>query len=101
MSAKNYTLKLDSISIKDLNRVGGKNASLGEMIAHLKNLEIDVPDGFATTSEAYNDFLVENKLNSRISELLQNLNIDNIQQLTQTGAQIRDLILAAPFSDNF
>ena len=50
---QSYILLLEQVGINDIHIVGGKNASLGEMIAHLKNLEIDVPDGFATTSEAY------------------------------------------------
>lgn len=80
----------------DVERVGGKNASLGEMISNLKNAQVHVPNGFATTSAAYNEFLEYEGLKERINEALNNLNIENIQQLTETGAQIREWIMQAP-----
>ncbi|MEC7860981.1 MAG: phosphoenolpyruvate synthase, partial [Pseudomonadota bacterium] len=90
---KKYIKKLNEINIEDIELVGGKNASLGEMIGNLTNLGIKVPDGFATTSDAYRDFIEHNNLGSRINKALENLDIKNINDLTKTGKQVRDWIL--------
>lgn len=91
-----YIIWFDQLCMDDVERVGGKNASLGEMISNLKNAQVHVPNGFATTSAAYNEFLEYEGLKERINEALNNLNIENIQQLTETGAQIREWIMQAP-----
>ncbi|MEC8956296.1 MAG: phosphoenolpyruvate synthase, partial [Pseudomonadota bacterium] len=90
---KKYIKKLNEINIEDIELVGGKNASLGEMIGNLTNLGIKVPDGFATTSDAYRDFIKHNNLGNRINKALENLDIKNINDLTKTGKQVRDWIL--------
>lgn len=91
---------------KDLNlscidQVGGKNASLGEMIHHLTKAGVQVPYGFATTAQAYQTFLSQNSLHEKINQLLDKLDVDNIAELTKTGKQIREWILAAAFSAEF
>jgi pyruvate,water dikinase len=82
--------------MNDVDRVGGKNASLGEMISNLTRLGIEVPDGFATTAQAYRDFLKQNDLGNRISSALAALDVDNIDELTKTGGQIRGWIANEP-----
>ena len=87
-------MQLQSVGMHDVDSVGGKNASLGEMISNLAKLGIRVPDGFATTAQAYRDFLVQNHLGDRISAALAPLNVDNIDELAKTGGQIREWIAA-------
>ena len=91
-----FVISLDQLGINDIDTVGGKNASLGEMITNLSQSGVNVPGGFATTAEAYRNFLEQDNLASRIDELLQQLDVDNIAQLTGAGAQIRQWILTAP-----
>lgn len=91
-----YVIGLSAIGKDDLDRVGGKNASLGEMIAHLDELGIRVPDGFATTSEAFSEFLCQDGLGNTIHRKLDGLDVDDVQALGRTGAQIRELIGRAP-----
>ena len=93
---REYVIGLSAIGKDDLDRVGGKNASLGEMIAHLDELGIRVPGGFATTSEAFSDFLCRDGLGEAIHGLLDGLDVDDVETLGRTGAQIRELIGAAP-----
>ena len=80
----------------DVERVGGKNASLGEMISNLTSAGVSVPNGFATTADAYREFLSYEGLDSRIQQALDDLNVDDIRALTETGAKIRNWILDAP-----
>lgn len=82
--------------MQDVERVGGKNASLGEMISQLKNASVHVPNGFATTAAAYREFLAHENLQERINQALADLDVENIQQLSETGAQIRQWIMQAP-----
>jgi len=91
--AKKYVKKLNELNIEDIELVGGKNASLGEMIGNLTDLDIKVPGGFATTSHAYRDFLQHNNLGNKINKALENLDIENIDDLTKTGKQVRSWIL--------
>jgi len=91
----------DQVNLKDIEQVGGKNASLGEMIQHLAQLHVLVPNGFATTADAYRKFLTDNHLTEKIAETLKNLNVDDLQALNKAGAQIRQWILDAPFSQEF
>src|SRR6201992_2763574 len=81
----------------DVETVGSKNAPLGEMIGSLANLGVRVPGGFATTAQAYRDFLQEGGLSERIRNELANLNVDDVSALAATGARIRGWILSTPF----
>ena len=96
--SKPYVKKLNELNINNIDLVGGKNASLGEMISELTDLGIKVPGGFATTSHAYQDFLNQDDLGKRINNVLNNLNVDNIEELTETGGQIRQWILDTEIS---
>ena len=96
-----YIIKLDQLTINDVEKVGGKNASLGEMIGNLSELGINVPNGFATTSDAYREFLSTDGLGERINQRLHKLDINDIEQLTKAGADIRRWIIETPFSKNF
>ena len=91
-----YVLKLDELGMNDVETVGGKNASLGEMIGNLSKLGVTVPGGLATTAAAYRDFLSADGLDRRINALLDGLNVDDIEALTTAGAQIRSWILETP-----
>ena len=91
-----FVIKLDELGMNDVEVVGGKNASLGEMISHLSGLGVSVPGGFATTACAYREFLGSGGLDQRINALLDELDVDNIDALTSAGAQIRSWILATP-----
>jgi pyruvate,water dikinase len=93
---KPYVIKLNELGMNDVEIVGGKNASLGEMISNLSNMGVTVPGGFATTAAAYRDFLKANSLDDRINGLLGGLDVDDIEALTSAGAQIRSWILEAP-----
>jgi pyruvate,water dikinase len=91
-----YIIRLDALGMNDVNIVGGKNASLGEMIGSLKHLGVRVPGGFATTTHAYQHFLQHQNLAERINELLASLNVDDITALTEAGARIRQWLMDAP-----
>ena len=88
-----YIKKLNELNMQDLDLVGGKNASLGEMIGNLTKLGVNVPGGFATTSHAYRDFLKHENLGDRINEALSKLDVDNLSDLTETGKKIRKWVL--------
>lgn len=94
-----YIINLDQLGMQDVETVGGKNASLGEMIANLSNLGVDVPGGFATTSAAYREFLATDGLDARINALLSDLVVDNIAALTAAGKTIRDWIIDTDLPD--
>ena len=94
-----YIINLDQLGMQDVETVGGKNASLGEMIANLSNLGVDVPGGFATTSAAYREFLATAGLDARINALLSGLDVDNIVALTAAGQTIRDWIIDTVLPD--
>ena len=91
-----YVLRFDQVSLGDIEKVGGKNASLGEMIGSLTDVGVSVPMGFATTADAFREFLSYEGLAGRINETLSALDVDDIQALTATGKQIRTWILEAP-----
>ena len=88
-----YVIKMDQLGMHDVETVGGKNASLGEMISNLSNLGVTVPGGFATTAEAYRVFLKNDGLDLRIRETLDSLDVDDIPALTEAGRNIRQWIL--------
>ncbi len=91
-----YVIALDRLGMADLETVGGKNASLGEMIANLSRLGVRVPGGFATTAQAYRDFLDQDGLAGRIRTALDGLDVDDVGRLTTAGQQIRAWIMATP-----
>lgn len=95
----NFIVLLSSVGNSDVARVGGKNASMGEMIQHLQEAGIRVPGGFATTAEAYWKFLDSNELRQRIRDKLTSFT-DNDAGLEETGETIRRLIRKADFSDD-
>ena len=94
---QDYVLWFDQLGMGDVNRVGGKNASLGEMISNLSAAGVQVPGGFATTAAAYWDFLDESGLRARIAEALDGLDVDDVDALARTGEQIRQMIIDTPF----
>jgi len=96
MSDERYVIDFVKLRASDVGRVGGKNASLGEMIATLTAAGVRVPGGFATTAEAYREFLAQNGLDRKIEQALAGLDVDDVQALAKTGAQIRDWIVAQP-----
>lgn len=87
----------NQLGMHDVERVGGKNASLGEMITNLSELGVAVPNGFATTALAFNDFLTQSGINQRIYELLDKTDADDVSQLAQAGSLIRQWIIDTPF----
>jgi pyruvate,water dikinase len=91
-----YVIDFAQLRMSDVDRVGGKNASLGEMIAELSASGVRVPGGFATTSEAYRAFLAQDGMDQRIYRLLDTLNVSDVTALAQAGAQIRQWMLEAP-----
>lgn len=98
-----YIQWLKNTSLNDIDIVGGKNASLGEMMQSLTQLGIKIPNGFATTAEAYRDFLQHNQIREKIQQRLEHVHYDDIQQLTAAGKEIRAWVmeseLPAPFED--
>lgn len=95
-----YAIPLSELGSSDVAKVGGKNASLGEMIQHLEAAGILVPDGFATTAQAYRDHLAATGLDDKIAAQLRSLRNEE-QALHETGEAIRHMILGAEFSDDF
>jgi len=91
-----YVIPLSSLVLNDVPHVGGKNASLGEMIQHLTKAGVNVPGGFATTSDAFWIFLAQDNLKTRIFTLLEQLNVDDVVALAKAGKQIREWIDATP-----
>lgn len=94
-----YIINLNELSLNDITLVGGKNASLGEMLKNMGSLGIRVPDGFAITTKAYYDFIGYNGLDYQIEALISDLDIDNLEDLKNVGAQVRQLIRNGVFPD--
>ena len=94
-----YVVSLDKLGVHDVERVGGKNASLGEMISNLAGAGVSVPGGFATTAQAYRDFLEQSGLNQRIHDVLDSLDVDDVNALAKAGAQIRQWVMDAEFPE--
>lgn len=94
-------IAFENIGLADIDQVGGKNASLGEMIQHLTAVGIKVPTGFATTSEAYQRFLSQDALDKRIYEILAGLQPENVEALAKASHTIQQWILATPFSPEY
>ena len=92
-----YAIPFEQLRIDDVEQVGGKNASLGEMISQLAASGVRVPGGFATTAEAYREFLAHQGLVDRINAALDALDVDDLAALAKTGAMIREWIVNTPF----
>ncbi len=91
-----YVIPFQSLGLKDIPEVGGKNASLGEMISNLSSSGVHVPGGFATTAQAYRDFLANDGLDKRIEKALVTLNVEDVTALAEAGRMIRSWIVEAP-----
>ena len=91
-----YVMPFESVGMSAVDLVGGKNASIGEMISNLTRVGVKVPGGFATTAAAYREFLAQDGLAARIADALKNLDIDDVQTLAATGAKIRGWMMATP-----
>ena len=90
-------LPFEQLRKEDVDSVGGKNSSLGEMISQLAGAGVRVPTGFATTAQAFRDFLTHNDLTAKIAERLEGLDIEDVRALAAAGADIRKWVVAAPF----
>ena len=97
MNLDPLVLWFNKLGMGDVDTVGGKNASLGEMISSLQNKGVQVPDGFATTADAYRQFISYQGLNDRIQKSLDALDVEDVNALAKTGAEIRQAILDTPF----
>src|SRR5947208_1923923 len=96
-----YLVSLSSVNSSHVEKVGGKNASLGEMLQHLVSMGINVPDGFATTTDFYKELLAQHDLDKKIIKILANLKVDHLPSLEKTAKQIRSWIMKTPFSVEF
>ncbi|WP_108446556.1 phosphoenolpyruvate synthase [Halomonas denitrificans] len=96
-----YIQWFDQLGMADVERVGGKNASLGEMISNLADAGVTVPGGFATTAHAYREFLSHEGLNDRINQALATLDVDDVNELARVGAQIRQWVIDTPLPPTF
>jgi pyruvate,water dikinase len=92
-----YIIWFEHLGMSDVDRVGGKNASLGEMISNLANAGVTVPGGFATSSHAYREFLATNGLKDKIDETLDALDVNDVNELARVGAKIRQWVIDTPF----
>ena len=92
-----FVINFKELRMTDVEEVGGKNASLGEMISQLSTAGVRVPGGFATTADAYRAFLAHNGLADRINASLDSLDVDNVDALLKTGAEIRRWVVETPF----
>ena len=92
-----YVVPFKELRMTDVESVGGKNASLGEMLSQLEAAHIRVPDGFATTAQAFRDFLDAGKLRQRIADALDALDVDDVRALAKTGAEVRKWVVETPF----
>ena len=101
MTVSKHTVGFQQLGMKDLEQVGGKNASLGEMISCLSASGVSVPTGFATTADSFREFLSNDGLDKKIYELLTPLDIDDVSQLAVVGKKIRAMVVATPFTSAF
>ncbi len=89
-------LWLDKLRLSDLPQVGGKNASLGEMIGHLAHLGVSVPGGYATSADAFRQFIAQSGLKQRIQDRLASLDVDDVEALARAGTEIRRWVIETP-----
>ena len=101
MTEESYTVPFESLGLEDIPQVGGKNASLGEMIANLTTLGVNVPGGFATTASSFAAFMAKSNLESKIYYKLDALDVDDLTALARVGKEIRELIEQSPFEKAF
>ncbi|MDX1757146.1 MAG: phosphoenolpyruvate synthase [Marinobacter sp.] len=94
---EDYIIWFENLGMSDVDRVGGKNASLGEMISNLANAGVTVPGGFATTAHAYREFLAKDGLKDRIDNALDALDVNDVNELARVGSQIRQWVIETPF----
>jgi len=92
-----HVLWYNGLGMDDVERVGGKNASLGEMISNLSNMGVSVPNGFATTASAFRDFMAQSGLHDKIQAELNSLDVDDVEKLAETGSKIRQWVMETPF----
>ncbi len=97
MNTTDFLANLHEVGLNDLDKVGGKNASLGEMLQNLSQLGIRIPGGFIITVAAYRHFIRENKLDESIHSIINNINFDDIESLRRGGLQVRQLIKNSKF----
>ncbi len=95
------TIDFQCVGLQDIDQVGGKNASLGEMICNLSAAQVAVPAGFATTADAFRSFLSQNNLDKKIHQTLETLNVDDVQELAKIGQMIRLWIKETPLLPDF
>ena len=100
-TVNSHVIPFERLTRHDVETVGGKNASLGEMIGSLSRLGVQVPGGFATTAEAYRRFLAQGGLDARIREALASLDVDDVVRLAEVGAAIRSWIMQTRFQPEF
>ena len=91
-----YVVSFEQLRMTDVDSVGGKNASLGEMISQLAGAGVRVPGGFATTADAFREFLKATGLDDRIAERLRTLNPEDVRALAQAGGEIRQWVIETP-----
>ncbi|MBV6303596.1 phosphoenolpyruvate synthase [Candidimonas humi] len=96
-----YVVSFERLRMSDVDSVGGKNASLGEMISQLSDAGVRVPGGFATTADAFRDFLKSTGLDTRINERLDALDADDVRALAAAGSEIRQWVIDTPFPAQF
>src|SRR3954462_5634762 len=96
-SVNSYVIPFEALRMTDVEHVGGKNASLGEMISQLGAAGVRVPGGFATTAAAYRQFLAKDRLTERIAQRLAKLDAEDVKALAAAGKEIREWIIAQPF----
>lgn len=101
MAVNVHTIDLKQLGMDDLEQVGGKNASLGEMLSHLSAKGVSVPTGFASTADSFREFLAHDGLDKKIYALLTVLNTEDVCQLATVGKKIRELVVATPFTAAF
>ncbi len=94
---QDYVLWYNGLGMNDVERVGGKNASLGEMISNLSNMGVSVPNGFATTADAFKEFMSQSGLHDKIQAELKKLDVDDVDALAKTGGMIRQWVMDTPF----
>jgi pyruvate, water dikinase len=96
-----YLKFFEELTINDIPSVGGKNASLGEMYHHLGPQGVNLPNGVATTADAYRYFLEQAGLNRQIAETLEGIDVSNVHDLAARGSRIRDMIVNATLPQDF
>ena len=95
-----YVVDLNDLRLADIDKVGGKSASLGEMLQELTELGVNIPGGFAVTVDAYREFITSNGLEGEIRRLINECDVNDLVQLRKTGSQIREIIREGEFPEH-